>query len=154
MTRWLALVALPLLLVAAIACGGDDDDAATPSAPADGTATPDGSGQAGDRLSDTEYLELLCTGLEEFTAIVDTATTEDEFADVIRDFIASLEGVTPPEDLGGYHGEFLAYLEAAVDDPTSPLTTQPPLPPEDARDRLSALEPSVDACRNPTYFNQ
>jgi hypothetical protein len=124
-----------------VACGGDDDDdatatpdAASPTSPASGTpVTPVGP------LDDRAYLAVICSGLEDYTAAIIREQSEDGIREVVFDYIASLEAVLPPEDLQQFHGDFIAYLEAAIESPTDLLATPRPLPPEDARDRLADL---------------
>lgn len=148
------LLALPLL---GVACGGSDDDDATASAvttqpgssPANGeTPLPTGM------LDDEEYLAVVCTGLAEFSDALNTAETEESLSDVVRDYVASLQAVTPPEDVQSFHQELIAYLSAAVDNPTELVTSPRPLPEEDVRDRLAEKEASVDACRDASFFSE
>jgi len=50
-----------------------------------------------------------------------------------------MKALTPPADLAEYNTQFVAYLEAALEEPTSLVTTAPPEPPADARRRMAAL---------------
>ena len=127
------LAAAGLLALLAIACG---DDGPPPSP-----------------VSDEGYLALMCANLDRFSDAVAVETEEAGIAAVIEDFVEALEGVEPPADLREFHAEFIAYLEEAVDDPTSPLVLPPPLPDDDVRERLAGKERSVSECREPTFFN-
>ena len=65
-----------------------------------------------------------------------------------------MEETNPPSDLREYNDEFIKYLEDAVNDPTSLVTRQPPLPDDDIQRRLAAKEPSVEECKDPTFFSR
>ena len=125
-------VLLPLVLVMA-AC---EDDA------------PEGGG------SDEDYLRAICTGSQDFSNALLSKTTPDEIAEVIRDFIEKMEATNPPADLVEYNDEFVDYLEAAVNEPTSLVTSRPPLPDDDVQRRLASKEPSVAECKDPTFFSR
>jgi hypothetical protein len=124
---------LPLVLLFA-ACGDDD--------------APEGGG------SDEDYLRAVCTGSQNFSTALLSKTTPDEIADVIRDFIETMKDTNPPGDLVKYNDEFVQYLEEAVNDPTSLVTSRPPLPDNDVQRRLAAKEPSVAECKDPTFFSR
>ena len=143
----LALLALTIGLAIAACGGGDDDDGdASPTVPAgDPTALPR-------EVDDEAYLAVLCSGLESFSNAINTEPTEEGISRVIVAFIEDLEAVEPPEDVRPFHLAFIGYLQEAVDDPTRPLTTEPPLPDEDVRDRLAEKERRVDECRDATFF--
>ena len=126
-------VLLPLVLVLA-ACGEDD--------------APEGGG------SDEDYLRAICTGSQDFSNALLSKTTPDEIAEVIRDFIEKMEATDPPADLVEYNDEFVEYLEAAVNEPTSLVTSRPPLPDDDVQRRLASKEPSVAECKDPTFFSR
>lgn len=104
-------------------------------------------------VDDEAYLAVLCAGLDRFSDAIQVETEEAGIAAAIEAFIEDLEAVAPPEDLRDFHGAFIAYLEDAVDDPTSPLVVPPPLPEDDVRERLAAKESSVAECREPTFFS-
>ena len=65
-----------------------------------------------------------------------------------------MKALNPPADLAEYNAQFVAYLEAALEEPTSLVTTAPPAPPDDARRRLAALEPTIPECKDPTFFSR
>lgn len=140
-----ALVSLVALLL--VACGGGDD-AASPTP----TATPAGADRGGPPLSDEQYLEVICSGLADYTATLLTASNVDEIRGVVQEYIESLEAISPPEDVAGFHAQFIAYLTEALEDPTALVATPRPLPPDDIRERLAGLESSVPACDDATYF--
>ncbi len=104
-------------------------------------------------VDDEAYLAVMCANLDRFSDAVQVETEESGIAAVIQDFIDALEAVDPPADLQGFHDAFLEYLEDALDDPTSPLVLAPPLPDDEARERLAGKERSVAECREPTFFN-
>lgn len=107
-----------------------------------------------DPVADEEYLAVLCVNLDRFSDAVMVETEEAGIAAVIETFIEELEAVAPPDDLRDFHEAFIEYLEEAVDDPTSPLVLAPPLPDDDARERLAERERSVEQCREPTFFSE
>jgi hypothetical protein len=130
--------ALPLLLLAA-ACGDDDDAPATATGPAG---------------SDEGYLKAVCIGTSNFSNALLSKTSAEEIAAVVREFADEMKGLNPPADLAGYNAAFVAYLEAALEEPTSLVTTSPPEPPADARRRLAALELTIPECKDPTFFSR
>lgn len=129
----LVLAVAGLLALLALACG---DDGPPPSP-----------------VSDEGYLAVMCANLDRFSDAILVETEEAGIAAVIEDFIEELKGVEPPVDLREFHAEFIDYLEAAVDDPTSPLVLSPPLPGDEARERIAGKERSVEECREPTFFS-
>lgn len=140
------VVALAALLFAA--CGGSKN-AASPSA----TGSARAGSTAGAGVSDEAYLKVICGGTDEFYNAVQTATTADAISKVIRNFITQLKSVNPPSDLRQFNSQFIKYLQDAVDNPTSLLTADPPLPPEKARNRLVSKESDVEECKNPTFLD-
>ena len=104
-------------------------------------------------VDDEAYLAVMCANLDRFSDAVQVEKKEAGIAAVIQDFIDALEAVDPPADLQDFHDAFLEYLEDALDDPTSPLVLAPPLPDDEARERLAGKERSVAECREPTFFN-
>jgi len=134
--RLVAAILLPLVVLAS-ACG--DDDAG---------GQPRGTG------NDTDYLRAICIGIDRVTDALISATTPEAIAAVIEEFAATMRQIDPPPDLTEYNRQFVAYLEAALKDPTSVVTTQPPLPPDDVRRRLAQLEPQIPECREPTFFSR
>ena len=137
-TAWLWAVWLALAVVLA-ACRGGGSASETPA------ATP---------VGDEEYLAVICSGLDRFTDALMVATTPEEVREVVEEYIAELEAVTPPEDVRPFHEAFIQYLRDAVDDPLTLLTTPPPTPEEEVRQRLAEKERSVAECRNPTFFQR
>ncbi len=133
----LALLLILATLLAACSGSGDDDPSPTPS---------------GDPLSDEEYLAVICRGLTSFTDAIVSKTKAEDIATVIRDYVKSLQTVTPPGDLQTFHADYVKYLQDAVAEPTSLLTTKPPLPPDSVRQRLVTKEASVAECRDRTFF--
>lgn len=124
---------LPLAFAMA-ACGDDE--------------SPEGGG------SDEDYLRAICTGSQDFSNALVSKTTPDEIADVIRDFIDKMKNTNPPADLVDYNEDFVDYLEDAVNEPTSLVTRKPPLPDDDVQRRLASKEPSVEECKDPTFFSR
>jgi len=135
-SRLIAAILLPVLAVSA-ACGGDDAG-----------SQPRGTG------NDTDYLRAVCVGIDRVTDALISATTPEAIAAVIEEFAAAMRQIDPPPDLTDYNRQFVAYLEAALKDPTSVVTTPPPLPPDDVRRRLAQLEPQIPECREPTFFSR
>ncbi len=137
MRHWI-LLALGLLAASAMllaACGDDDD-------------TPQGGG------SDEDYLRAICVGTQNFSNALLSKTNPDDIAQVIKDFIAEMKKTNPPADLVKYNQEFIKYLEDAVADPTSLVTRAPPEPDKEVSRRLAALEPSIDECKDGTFFSR
>ena len=128
----LALALAACLALAALAC--DDDPAPV-------------------AVGDEGYLAVMCANLDRFSDAILRETEEAGIAAVIEDFIGELEAVAPPADLREFHDAFIAYLEDAVGDPTSPLVREPPLPDDDVRERLAEKERLVPECREPTFFS-
>lgn len=136
-TLFFLVCALPLLVAAA--CGDDDDGVPTPTGPAG---------------SDEDYLRAVCIGTSNFSNALLSKTSAEEIAAVVREFADEMKGLSPPADLAEYNTQFVAYLEAALEEPTSLVTTAPPEPPADARRRLAALEPTIPECKDPTFFSR
>jgi hypothetical protein len=124
-------------LVLFSSCGDDGDD-----------DTPKSGG------TDEEYLAAICKGTSDFSNALLTKTTAAEIGDVIEDFITLMKDANPPADLADYNQEFVKYLEDALADPTSLVTREPPLPPDDIQRRLAAKELSVDECKDGTFFSR
>ncbi|WP_322818553.1 hypothetical protein [Tepidiforma sp.] len=138
--RSLSLTALLTAIVVATllaACGGGD-------------SSPKATGTG----NDEDYLRAVCAGIDQVSDALVAATSPAEIARVLEDFAATMRAIDPPPDLADYNRKFVAYLEAALDDPTSVVTTSPPLPPDAARRRLASLEPSIPECREPTFFSR
>ena len=133
----LAALAFSLLPLVAVACGDDD-----PSPP-DNT-----------RLSDEDYLKVICSGTSAFSNAIATKTKVEEIGQVVKDFVVSLQKVNPPEDLNQFHQDFIKYLQDANSDPTSLVTHRPPLPGDSARQRLASKETRVAECRDITFFGR
>ncbi|MCL6645492.1 MAG: hypothetical protein K6U88_11040 [Dehalococcoidia bacterium] len=134
--RLFAAILVPVLAVAA-ACS--DDDASD---------QPRGTG------NDTDYLRAICIGIDLVSDALISATTPEAIGRVIEEFAATMRQIDPPPDLTEYNRQFVAYLEAALKDPTSVVTTPPPLPSDEARRRLAQLEPQIPECREPTFFSR
>lgn len=139
---------IPLLVGAAAllfaSCGGSK----TPS----GTATS-GAAVTSTSASDEAYLRVICGGADNFFNALQTATTTDQLSKVIEAFIFDLQQADPPSDLTDFNGEFIKYLQDAVDNPTSLVSANPPLPPEAARQRLVSKESDVEECKDPTFLD-
>jgi hypothetical protein len=135
--RWLAALFVVLPLTVAVACGEGE-----PGSPTPGTG------------SDEDYLRAVCIGIDQISDALVTATTAEAIGKVIEEFAATMRAINPPPDLTEYNQQFVAYLEEALRDPTSVVTTAPPLPPDDVRRRLARLEPGIPECRNPTFFGR
>lgn len=121
-----------------------------------GTACGDDSGAEsnGPGGTDEAYLAAVCSGSQAFSDALLSKTSADGIADVIRDFVDTMKQADPPADLRKYNEEFVKYLEDAVNDPTSLVTRKPPLPDEEVQRRLAAKEPSVEECKEPTFFSR
>lgn len=131
---FLSFALIPALVLSA--CGDDDGE-------------PSGPGG-----SDEDYLRAICSGVSDFSNALISKTTPNEIGEVIRDFIEEMKATDPPSDLRQYNDEFVKYLEDSVNDPTSLVTRQPPLPPDDAQRRLAAKEATVDECKDGTFFSR
>lgn len=141
------LVALPVLA----ACGDDENDGAT-ATPA---ASPSPAEVAtGTPLTDEQYLATLCTGLANYQEATAREKTVEGIGKAVTQFEASMESVTPPDDLRTFHGEFIAYLHTADKDPTLLLTASPPKPSDSVRDRLKSKVKSVPECKYPTFLGE
>lgn len=143
----MVLAALPVLA----ACGDDDNDeasvtaAASPSPAQVATGTP---------LTDEQYLATLCTGLANYQEATATQKTVEGIGKAVTEFEKSMEAATPPDDLRTFHGEFIAYLHSADQDPTLLLTAPPPKPSDSVRDRLKSKVKSVSECKYPTFLGE
>jgi hypothetical protein len=143
-TRILFLLALALPLTLAISCGDDADDDNTPTS----VVTP-GTG------NDEDYLRAVCLGTANFSNALLSATSVEAIREVVEQFADEMRALNPPADLTEYNVAFVAYLDAAANgDPTSLVTTTPPEPPGDVRRRMALLEPTIDECRDPTFFSR
>jgi len=143
--RLLLLLACALPAAFVLACGDDDDSGDDDSTPG---LTP-GTG------NDEDYLRAVCVGTSNFSNALLSATSVDEIRTVVEEFADEMRALNPPSDLTEYNQAFVAYLEAAAEgDPTSLVTTSPPEPSDDVRRRMAALEPTIDECRDPTFFSR
>ncbi len=104
--------------------------------------------------NDADYLRAVCLGIDRVSDALVSATSADAIAAAIEEFANTMRAINPPPDLTDYNRQFVAYLDAALKDPTSVVTTSPPLPPDRARRRLAQLEPSIPECREPTFFSR
>jgi hypothetical protein len=140
--------ALPMILALCAmlfaSCGGGSSESGN---------TPADSATSGGTASDEAYLKVICGGADNFYNAVQTSSTAVGISKAINDFSASLQKITPPADLQQFNREFIKYLQDAVDNPTSLLSTNPPLPPDKARDRLVSKEKDVEECKNPTFLD-
>lgn len=142
-----AFAALPVIA----ACGGDGNGATNRDSNNgdDAGATPSGT-----PLSDQDYVRTLCIGLVKYQDAILTEPTRDGIATVIKEFAASLRKIKPPEDAAPFHQEFLAYLNAAVDEPTSLVTKAPPRPAEAIRERFVKRVTDTPECKYPTFLGE
>jgi hypothetical protein len=155
--RWvrgaaLACVALAAMTgVALAACGGGDDDGgADGPSPEASAATPATVTQ----LDDAGYLKVFCEGLSDYQDALLVEPTAEGIAKTIEAYVAAMKAVRPPEDLQAFHDEYVAYLEGALDEPTSLLTTDPPEPPEEPRQRLRELIDDTPECKYPNFLSK
>src|SRR3954454_11103729 len=98
-TRLLAVLALCLLTPALAACSGDDAPKATP---------------APNALDDKQYLAVLCSGLTSYYIAINNKPDAAGISQVIKDYIVSVQKVTPPADLVKWQDGFVKYLESMV----------------------------------------
>ena len=140
-----AMVVFALLV---LACGGDSKKPATATndgpAPAVATGTP---------ATDEEYLAVFCAGATHYQEAVNTEKTADGIANAIKEYIAVMRKVVPPDDLRDFQGSYLKYLQDAVPDPTSLLTKAAPLPADGPRTRLAGKASNVPECKYPNFLN-
>ena len=148
MLRLLSLLAGLGLFAAS--CGGSDDGDGTPTSAA---ASPSPSVATRD-VTDEEYLAVICTGLDDFWFALNNARTVEEIRGTVTDFIDSLEVILPAPDVRPFHGDLLAYLNEAIDDPTQLATAVRPLPEKAVRDRLAEKELDVPECDDLTFFQE
>jgi hypothetical protein len=139
MQRFAIVCALLAVAGFAVACGNDDGATPTPS--------PDARA-----VSDEEYLAIICTGLDRFSRALVSVTAAEDIAEVVEDYIASLEEVSPPEDVRPFHQSFINYLSDSLDEPTQLVTRPRPLPAGDVRSRLAEKERTVDECQDLSFF--
>lgn len=129
------IACLVLLGLVAVGCSG-------------GETPPRGTG------NDEDYLRAVCAGIDRVSDALVSASSANEIAAAIEEFADTMRAINPPPDLTEYNRQFVAYLDAALKDPTSVVTTAPPLPPDGPRRRLAQLEPSIAECREPTFFSR
>lgn len=130
-----------LLVFAALfaACGGGEEGVAP---------------GAQDGVSDEEYLEALCTGLQRFSAALIAQSSPEELRNVIASYTTDMEAIVPPRDVSQFHLDYIAFLQAAESEPALMVAGSPPMPPEPARSRIASKENTVEACKDPIYFGQ
>lgn len=116
-----------------------------------GSAHPTPSGPA---LSDQEYLKVVCTGLSNFSTALLTKTKPEDLAQVIKDYIASLQKVQPPAGVEQFQQDFIKYLQDSIADPTSLVTKPPPLPSSAVRQRLASVEIQTPECKDAKFFTR
>ena len=146
------LVALVLLIAAA--CGGGGGSGGSGGNSSGGAAPSPSVTAAGAPLSDLAYLKTFCTGLTNYQEALVSAKDAQSIGNVIREFSGSMKAVNPPEDLREFHTQFVAYLDAALADPTSLVASAPPLPPESVRARLAGKVKDVPECKYPTFLRE
>lgn len=140
MRRALALFLPAVLAVSAVAaCGGGSDG---------GDPTPTGGPAVGDR----DYMTIICRGTTNYLVALNSNPDLAAISEVVADWRDEVQGVTPPEDLRSWQGEFLQYLEEVVQEPTKGVSQSPPLPPEDARKRLVSHVPEISECQYRTFL--
>jgi hypothetical protein len=142
-----ALAALPFIA----ACGGDGK---SPSQTATNNGDEPEITPSGPVLNDQQYLSTLCVGLVNYYDALMTEPTRDGIAKVVKEFVGSMKAVNPPEDVVPFHREFIAYLSAAVDEPTSLVTVAPPKPEDSIRERLAARVNDTPECKYPTFLGE
>ena len=107
----------------------------------------------GTPATDEQYLKAICTGLVNFSDALVSKTSSTEIAAVIKAYIVGMQQIQPPTDLQKFHKDFVKYLQDALNDPTSLVTTTPPLPSDDVRKRIASKERNVPECRDATFFS-
>jgi hypothetical protein len=156
MEHWRFALPAVVLVVGALAlaaCGGSDNNNGNPSPSPGATQQPATPSPGGPPLSDEEYLRVFCNGLNDYTNALNTATTTEAIAEVVRAYVAAMRQVTPPADVREFHAAYVKYLEDAVDDPTSLVVTPPPKPADTVRRRLAEKQRDVAECKFPTFLN-
>ena len=149
LSRFAAVGVLGAMFAAFAACG--DDGGGTKTDTSNPNETPVASGTP---LSDEAYLKVFCTGTVAYQDALLTKPKADDIAAVIKTYIASMEKVTPPEDLAKFHADYVQYLRDSVKDPTSLVTRAPPKPADGPRQRLAAKVTSVPECKYPTFLGE
>lgn len=135
-------------LLLSTACGGGGDKAKTD------TANPGETAIAGVPLTDEAYLKVFCTGTVAYQDALLTKPKAEDIAAVIKEYVGSMEKVTPPADLVSFHTAYVQYLRDSVKDPTSLVTRAPPKPADGPRERLKARVTSVPECKYPTFLGE
>ena len=130
-------------------CGGDSKK----ESPLSGGNEPAPTVAAGTPATDEQYLAVFCAGATRYQEAVNTEKTADGIANAIKEYIAAMQKVVPPEDLREYQATYLKYLQDALPDPTSLLTHPAPLPPDGPRTRLANKASSVSECKYPNFLN-
>lgn len=152
--RWHTLASI-LLVSAGVfvaACGGGNKSpqpGAQPQPSATEEVTP-----SGPPLSDQEYVQTLCVGITNYNEALLREPTAEGIAKVVREFSTSMKKVNSPEDLKTFHADFIQYLDDAVDDPTSLVTTTPPKPADAIRERLAKRVLDTAECKYPTFLGE
>jgi hypothetical protein len=128
------------------ACGGGDNDQ---------EPTPDDADQpfmdtSAPQLSDTEYVAALCDGVEEWVGALNTRSTPEELREARDTLEAGVRALHPPEGAEDFQRDYVGYLDNAESEPTILVTTDPPLPEGELRERLSAAEATAD-CAYPFF---
>ncbi|MCC6388559.1 MAG: hypothetical protein IT302_14385 [Dehalococcoidia bacterium] len=126
-----------VLMFAAAACGDGKSDEPTPT---------------GNELTDEQYLAVFCTGIVNYQDALVSQPSAAGIGDAIKTYVAELKKVQPPVGIAKWHKEYIQYLEDAVKDPTSLVSTKPPMPPEAERSRLASKVKDVPACKYSTFL--
>lgn len=106
----------------------------------------------GNELTDEQYLAVFCTGIANYREALLNQPSAAGIADSIKSYVAELKKVQPPTGLAKWHKSYITYLEDAEKDPTSLVSTEPPLPPDAERTRLAAKVKDVPECKYPTFL--
>lgn len=116
-----ALLAVLVVSLGLVACGGDDDEQSSGSGGGDNTEQSDGGG--GDALSKNEYLTQVNEAQTEFASEsqkLDLANPEgpkdfqkklEGLIPLVNDLITQLDEIEPPEQVTAEHDKLVSQLE-------------------------------------------
>jgi hypothetical protein len=149
--RSLLLVFASFALLLAGCGGGGTSPGGASADGTDASRTP-ALTPSGPPVSDEEYLKAFCTGVTNYNDAI-LSKPKEGILQAVKDYIASMERVNPPEDLQSFHQEFLRYLKAAEAEPTDLVVIPPPKPAEPQRERLAKKTANVPECKYPTFLN-
>ena len=135
-----------LAALAFAACGDDGGGK--------GGGNGDGAGTETAPVSDEAYLKVFCTGLSNYQDALLSARTAAAISKVVVEYADAMDKVEPPEDIKGFHKDFVKYLRDAVKDPTSLTTKTPPKPATAQRQRLAGKVNDIPECRYPTFLGE